>query len=382
MHGLNRFDGRQIYAYEHWKKGEHKDWGTLIFDYGKNEVRNFLISNALFWIDKYHVDGLRVDAVASMLYLDYSRQSGEWVPNKYGGKENIEAIEFLRRFNAEVYGHFPDVQTIAEESTAWPMVSRPTYVGGLGFGYKWDMGWMHDSLRYFGHDPLFRKFHHNELTFRMLYAFTENYVLPLSHDEVVHGKGPLWDKMAGDEWQKCAGLRALFAYQWAMAGKKLLFMGGEFGQRREWRHDTGLEWHVLEYPAHHGIQRLVTDLNRLYKGEPALHEHDCDPAGFEWIDANDAAASVYSFLRKPATGPDRILCVLNLTPVPRQGYRIGVPGPGYWQEILNTDAECYWGSNVGNSGGLHAEYVPCHGKPYSLVMTLPPMSALYFKGQV
>jgi 1,4-alpha-glucan branching enzyme len=381
-HALGYFDGTHLYEHGDPRQGFHPDWGSFVFNYGRHEVRSFLLSSALFWLDKYHVDGLRVDAVASMLYLDYSRKQGEWVPNRYGGKENIEAIEFLRRFNAEVYGHYPDVQTIAEESTAWPMVSRPTYVGGLGFGYKWDMGWMHDSLKYFGKDPIHRKFHQNDLTFRMLYAFTENYVLPLSHDEVVHGKGPLWDKMAGDEWQKYAGLRALFGYLFGMTGKKLLFQGGEIAQRREWQHDVSVDWHLLEYEPHRGVQQLVADLNRLYRTEPALHERDNDPAGFEWVDCNDANSSVFSFLRKPAGGPDRVLVVLNLTPVVRRGYRIGVPGPGVWREVLNTDAEVYWGSNVGNAGGVHAEFVPQHGHPYSLSLTLPPLSAMFFKGQV
>jgi 1,4-alpha-glucan branching enzyme len=381
-HGLGYFDGTHLYEHGDARQGYHPDWGSYVFNYGRHEVRSFLLSSALFWLDKYHIDGLRVDAVASMLYLDYSRKQGEWIPNQYGGKENIPAIDFLRRFNAEVYGHYPDVQTVAEESTAWPMVSRPTYVGGLGFGYKWDMGWMHDTLKYCSRDPIYRKYAHHELTFRMLYAFTENYMLPLSHDEVVHGKGSLWDKMPGDEWQKTAGLRLLFAYQWGMCGKKLLFMGGEIGQRGEWRHDSSIDWHNLEYGPHKGVQQLVADLNRLYRAEPALHELDCDPAGFEWIDAQDAAASTYAFLRKAANGHDCVLCVFNFTPVPRHNYRVGVPGAGYWKEVLNSDAGVYWGSNVGNTGGLHAEYVPWHGRPYSLEMTLPPLGAVFFKGQV
>jgi len=381
-HALGYFDGTHLYEHGDPQQGFHPDWGSYVFNYGRHEVRSFLLSSALFWLDKYHIDGLRVDAVASMLYLDYSRKQGEWIPNRYGGKENIEAIEFLRRFNAEVYGNYPDVQTIAEESTAWPMVSRPTYVGGLGFGYKWDMGWMHDTLKYVARDPYFRKFHHHELTFRMLYAFTENYVLPLSHDEVVHGKGAIWDKVAGDEWQKFAGMRALYAYMYAMCGKKLMFMGDEFAQRGEWKHDTGLDWNVLEFDPHKGMQKLVADLNKLYRSELALHENDCDPAGFEWIDAQDNAASTYAFVRKASTGHDAILCVFNFTPVPRPGYRVGVPGAGFWKEILNTDAEYYWGSNVGNSGGLHAEYVTWHGRPYSLSLTLPPMGAVFLKGQI
>jgi 1,4-alpha-glucan branching enzyme len=382
QHGLGYFDGTALYEHSDPRQGYHPDWGSYVFNYGRHEVRSFLLSSALFWLDKYHIDGLRVDAVASMLYLDYSRRGGDWIPNRYGGNENIEAIEFLRRFNAEVYGHYPDVQTFAEESTAWPMVSRPTYIGGLGFGYKWDMGWMHDTLKYCQKDPIHRKYHHHDLTFRMLYAFTENYVLPLSHDEVVHGKGPLWNKCAGDEWQKFAGLRLLYAYQWAMNGKKLLFMGGEFAQRSEWRHDASLDWHVTQYDSHKGVQRCVADLNRLYRSEPALHELDCEPGGFEWIDANDAAVSTYSFLRKAANGIDVILCVFNFTPVPRHGYRVGVPGPGYWQELFNSDAEYYWGSNVGNNGGAHAEFHAWHGRPYSVSLTLPPLGALYLKGQI
>ncbi|MEO2091929.1 MAG: 1,4-alpha-glucan branching protein GlgB, partial [Gemmataceae bacterium] len=381
-HGLAYFDGTHLYEHADPRQGYHPDWGSYIFNYGRHEVRSFLISSALFWLDKYHIDGLRVDAVASMLYLDYSRKQGEWIPNKYGGRENLEAIDFLRRFNTEVYGHFPDVQTFAEESTSYPMVSKPTYIGGLGFGYKWDMGWMHDTLKYMMRNPLHRKWHHNELTFRMLYAFQESFVMPLSHDEVVHGKGPLWDKMSGDEWQKYATLRALYAYLFAMSGKKLLFMGGEIAQRQEWRHDGELDWHLLQFAPHAGVMQLVGDLNRLYRSEPALHELDTSPDGFEWVDADDADASVYTFLRKPKTGATRVLCVLNFTPVPRSGYRVGVPGPGYWREVLNTDAECYWGGNVGNNGGVQAEAVPCHGRPYSVVLTVPPLAGLYLKGEV
>jgi 1,4-alpha-glucan branching enzyme len=379
---LGYFDGTHLYEHDDPRQGYHPDWGSFVFNYGRHEVRSFLLSSALFWLDKYHADGLRVDAVASMLYLDYSRKDGEWVPNRYGGRENIEAIEFLKRFNHEVYTHFPDVQTVAEESTAWPLVSRPSYVGGLGFGYKWDMGWMHDTLRYCSRDPIYRKHHHHELTFRGLYAHTENYVLPLSHDEVVHGKGPLWDKVAGDDWRKAAGLRLLYAYQWATPGKKLLFMGGEFGQRREWKHDDGLDWHLLSQPAHAGIQAVVAELNRLYRGEPALHEGDCSPGGQEWVDANDAANSVYSFVRVPHAGHDRVLCVFNFTPQVRTDYRVGAPGPGYWLELLNTDAAAFGGTNAGNQGGLHAEYVPMHGRPYSLRLTLPPLAAVFLKGQV
>ena len=381
QHALGYFDGSALFEHADPQQGYHPDWGSYVFNYGRHEVRSFLLSSALFWLDKYHVDGLRVDAVASMLYLDYSRKDGEWRPNRFGGKENIEAIDFLRRFNAEVYGHFPDVQTIAEESTAWPMVSRPTYIGGLGFGYKWDMGWMHDTLKYFQLDPIHRQYHQNDLTFRMIYAFTENYVLPLSHDEVVHGKGSLMGKMAGDDWQQFANLRLLYAYQWAMNGKKLLFMGGEIAQRGEWKHDGQLPWDDLKHEPHRGIQKVVADLNALYRSEPAMHELDCEPGGFEWIDASDAANSVLCFVRK-ASGPDRMLCVLNFTPVVRPNYRVGVPGPGYWKEVLNTDAETYWGSNVGNNGGVHAEFKAWHGQPYSVVLTLPPLGAVFLKGAV
>ncbi len=378
---LAHFDGTCLYEHADVRQGYHPDWGSYVFNYGRHEVRSFLLSSAMFWLDKYHIDGLRVDAVASMLYLDYSRKPGEWVPNQYGGKENIEAIAFLRRFNEEVYRHYPDVQTFAEESTAWSMVSRPTYVGGLGFGYKWDMGWMHDTLKYCMKDPIYRKYHQNDLTFRMLYAYNESFVLPLSHDEVVHGKGPLWDKMAGDEWQKFAGLRLLFAYQWGMTGKKLLFMGGEIAQRQEWRHDQSLDWHLLKYPPHKGVQQLVRDLNRLYTAEPALYELDNQPGGFEWIDCNDAANSVLSFYRK-GKGDDVIVCVYNFTPVPRLGYRVGLPGPGSWTEVLNTDSSIYGGSNVGNSGGVFAEFVPMHNQKYSAPLNLPPLGAVFFKGKI
>lgn len=378
-HGLTYFDGTHLYEHADSRKGYHPEWNSLIFNYGRNEVRSFLISNALFWLDKYHVDGLRVDAVASMLYLDYARRDGEWIPNEYGGNENIEAIAFLRRFNQEVYRRYPHVQTIAEESTAWPMVSRPTYVGGLGFGLKWDMGWMHDTLEYMSKEPIHRKYHHDHLTFRMLYAFHENFILPLSHDEVVYGKRSLLEKMPGDDWQKFANLRLLFGYMYAQPGKKLFFMGGEFGQRREWVHDEGLEWHLLDYPPHQGIQRWVTDLNRLYQTEPALHEIDFRPEGFEWIDCTDAASSVVSFIRKGKSADQAVLVVGNFTPVPRTDYRIGVPSGGFWKELMNSDAGHYGGSGLGNLGGVEASSASFHGRPYSLHLTLPPLSILFFK---
>ena len=380
-HGLAYFDGTHLFEHSDSRQGFHPDWKTLIFNYGRDEVRSFLLSSAMFWLDKYHVDGLRVDAVASMLYLDYSRKEGEWLPNKYGGRENLEAIEFLRQFNTETYKEYPGIQTFAEESTAWPMVSRPIYLGGLGFGLKWDMGWMHDTLQYFSHDPIHRKFHHNQLTFRMLYGFTENFVLPLSHDEVVHGKGSLIGKMPGDEWQKFANLRLMFGYMFAQPGKKLLFMGDEFGQVREWAHDSSLEWDVLQYPVHHGVQSWVEQLNRVYGNEPALHELDTDPSGFEWIDCNDSAASTLSLLRKGRSSRENIVVVCNFTPVPRVGYRLGVPSGGYWRELLNSDAKEYAGSGVGNAGGVMAEEEPAHGRPYSLNLTLPPLGALFLKAE-
>jgi len=380
-HGLAYFDGTHLFEHADSRKGFHPDWKTFIFNYGRDEVRSFLLSSAISWLDRYHVDGLRVDAVASMLYLDYSRARGQWIPNRYGGRENLEAVAFLRRLNEIVYALYPDVCTIAEESTAWPMVSRPIYVGGLGFGLKWDMGWMHDTLAYFANDPIHRRFHHNQLTFRMLYGFTENFVLPLSHDEVVHGKGSLIGKMPGDEWQRFANLRLLFGYMYAQPGKKLLFMGCEFGQVREWSHDTSLEWHVLQYPVHKGLQSWVQALNRLYREQPALHELDSDPAGFEWVDCNDIAASVLSLLRKGKSPGQTILAVCNFTPVPREDYRVGVPQAGYWRELLNSDAQEYNGSGMGNLGGRDAEAVPAHGRPYSLRLTLPPLSALFLKAE-
>ena len=380
-HGLAYFDGTHLFEHSDSRQGFHPDWKTLIFNYGRDEVRSFLLSSAMFWLDKYHVDGLRVDAVASMLYLDYSRKQGEWLPNKYGGRENLEAIDFLRQFNIEAYKEYPGIQTFAEESTAWPMVSRPSYLGGLGFGLKWDMGWMHDTLQYFSHDPIHRKFHHNQLTFRMLYGFTENFVLPLSHDEVVHGKGSLIGKMPGDEWQRFANLRLLFGYMFAQPGKKLLFMGDEFGQVREWAHDTSLEWDVLQYPVHHGMQNWVEQLNRLYAQEPALHDYDTDPKGFEWIDCNDNAASTISLLRKSRSPSQNIVVVCNFTPVPRLEYRLGVPAGGYWRELLNSDGKEYGGSGMGNAGGVMAEEEPVHGRPYSLNLTLPPLGALFLKAE-
>jgi 1,4-alpha-glucan branching enzyme len=380
-HGLAYFDGTHLFEHSDSRQGFHPDWKTLIFNYGRNEVRSFLMSSGMFWLDKYHVDGIRVDAVASMLYLDYSRKEGEWLPNKYGGRENLEAIDFLREFNREAYGEHSDIQTFAEESTAWPMVSRPSYVGGLGFGLKWDMGWMHDTLEYFERDPIHRKYHHDKLTFRMLYGFTENFVLPLSHDEVVHGKGSLIGKMPGDEWQRFANLRLLIAYMFAQPGKKLLFMGDEFGQVPEWSHDAGLEWFVLQYPIHKGLQSWVEQVNRAYREYPALHELDTESSGFEWIDCNDSAASTISLLRKTKRPQDTVVVVCNFTPVPRLAYQLGVPSGGYWREILNSDAKEYGGSGMGNLGGVRAEEEPVHGRPFSLSLTLPPLAALYLKAE-
>jgi 1,4-alpha-glucan branching enzyme len=380
-HGLAYFDGTHLYEHMDPKKGYHPDWNSYIFNYGRNEVREFLISSALFWLDKYHIDGLRIDAVASMLYLDYSRKEGEWIPNQYGGRENLEAIYFLRKFNEAIYQEYPDVQTFAEESTAWPMVSRPTYAGGLGFGMKWNMGWMHDTLEYFSTDPLFRKHHHEQLTFSMWYAFHENFVLSISHDEVTHGKGSLFGKMPGDEWQKYANLRLLFAYMYGHPGKKLLFMGCEFGQWREWSHEESLEWHALEFPLHSGVQRWVKDLNHLYRREPALYQLDFANAGFEWIDFHDWENSIVSFLRKGKDTQDILLVVCNFTPVARKNYRIGVPRGGYWFEALNSDSTFYGGSGQGNSGGLEAAPISSHGKFHSLSLTLPPLSALFFKSE-
>jgi 1,4-alpha-glucan branching enzyme len=380
-HGLVYFDGTHLYEHEDPRKGFHPDWKSYIFNYGRHEVRNFLVSSALFWLEKYHVDGLRVDAVASMLYLDYGRKKGEWIPNKYGGNENIDAINFLKRFNEVVYADFPDVQTIAEESTAWPMVSRPAYVGGLGFGMKWNMGWMHDTLDYISTNPIFRKYHHNQLTFSIWYAFFENFVLPLSHDEVVHGKGSLFGKMSGDEWQKYANLRLLFGYMYGHPGKKLLFMGGELAQWKEWNHDESLEWHVLQYPFHKGVNRWVKDLNHLYRTEKALHELDFQGEGFEWVDFHNWEQSIISFLRKGKSTDEMMLIVCNFTPVPRHNYRLGVPRGGFWKEVLNSDAKIYGGSGHGNMGGAEASPVPADRRNLSLSLTLPPLGVLFFKHQ-
>jgi 1,4-alpha-glucan branching enzyme len=374
-HGLAYFDGTHLFEHQDMRQGYHPDWNSYIFNYGRNEVRSFLISNALFWLQVFHADGLRVDGVASMLYLDYSRKEGEWIPNEYGGRENIQAIELLRRFNQEAYQAGSGVQTIAEESTDWPMVSRPTYVGGLGFGMKWDMGWMHDTHV----DPLFRKYHHNELTFRMMYAFTENFVLSLSHDEVVHGKGSLLGKMPGDEWQKFANLRLLYGYMFTQPGKKLLFMGGEFGQWSEWNHDGSLDWKLLDYPFHTGLLRWVEDLNRAYRSEGALHRKDFDPRGFEWIDCNDWENSMLSYIRRSELQEDTIVVICNFTPVPRYNYRVGVDFPGSWREILNSDATLYGGSGQGNLGAADATVVAAHGRRYSLNLTIPPLAVVAFK---
>jgi len=377
-HGPGFFDGTHLYEHEDPRLGFHPDWSSYIFNYGRNEVRSFLLSSAIFWLDRYHIDGLRVDAVASMLYLDYSRQEGEWIPNQYGGRENIEAIWFLRRFNEEVYRNYPAVQTVAEESTDWPMVSRPTYMGGLGFGMKWDMGWMHDTLVYMSKDPVHRMYHHNTLTFRMLYAFTENFVLPLSHDEVVHGKGSLLRKMPGDDWQKFANLRLLYGYMYGQPGKKLLFMGAEFAQWDEWYHEKSLDWHQTAYPPHYGMQLWLRDLNHLYSAQPALYVRDFDPRGFEWIDCSDVGGSVVSFLRRGQTPEEVVLVVCNFTPVPRWNYRVGVPWGGFWRETLNSDAEVYWGGGLGNQGGRQADPYPFHGRSHSLNLLLPPLAVLFF----
>ncbi len=378
-HGLAYFDGTYLFEHADPKQGYHPEWGSSIFNYGRNEVRSILGSSAIFWLERYHVDGLRVDAVASMLYLDYARKEGEWIPNRYGGKENIEAIEFLRAFNAAAYQDHPGTQTIAEESTAWPMVSRPTYVGGLGFGMKWNMGWMHDTLYYFSRDPIHRKYHHDQLTFSIWYAFNENFVLPLSHDEVVHGKGSLIGKMPGDDWQKFANLRLLYGYMYGHPGKKMLFMGAELGQWREWNHDQSLDWHLLEHAPHQGLQRWLKDLNRFYRNEPALYERDFEHAGFEWLDMRDWEHGTLSFVRKGGAVEDWIIVVCNFTPVPRHNYRIGVPRAGLWKEVLNSDASDYGGSGHGNFGGVRTSPASSHGHTQSLALTLPPLGILFLK---
>ena len=379
---LAKFDGTALFEHEDPRKGAHQDWGTLIFNFGRYEVVNFLIANALYWCERFHIDGLRVDAVASMLYLDYSRKAGEWIPNQYGGRENLEAIEFLKKFNHITHTEFPGVMTIAEESTAWPQVTRPPYIGGLGFSFKWNMGWMHDTLGYFKHEPVHRKYHQNDLTFAMLYHHNENFVLPLSHDEVVHGKASLIGRMPGDDWQKFANLRTLLGYQWLFPGKKLLFMGGEIGQRAEWNENAQLDWWLLDAgPFHRGLQKFVADLNQLYTASPGLWQADYDHAGFSWIDCNDRDNSVLSFLRQTADGKNHTVVILNLTPVPRPGYRIGVPLAGKWKEVLNSDAGLYAGSNAGNCGGVTAQAVPSHGQQNSAEFFLPPLSVVVFQAE-
>jgi 1,4-alpha-glucan branching enzyme len=379
VHGLARFDGTALYEHEDPRQGEHQDWGTLIFNYGRNEVRSFLLSNALFWLEQYHVDGLRVDAVASMLHLDYSRKDGEWIPNQFGGRENLEAVSFLQQLNTLTHGGFPGTITAAEESTAWPGVSRPVYLGGLGFSYKWNMGWMHDMLEYVGRDPVHRRWEHALITFSMLYAYTENFILPFSHDEVVHGKRALLDKLPGDVWQKHATLRTLYGYMYAHPGKKLLFMGDEFAQWREWNHDRSLDWHLLQDPAHAGIRRYVQDLNRHYQAEPALHLCDFDPSGFRWIDCHDNENSVVSAVRYAPNRREFLVTVFNFTPVPRPEYRIGVPEAGSYAELLNSDSGWYGGSNVGNGGGIDTEPIPSHGFDQSLRLMVPPLGCLFLK---
>ncbi len=378
-HGLGLFDGTHLYEHADPRQGEHKDWGTYIFNYGRTEVAQFLLANALFWLEIYHIDGLRVDAVASMLYLDYSRKEGEWIPNCYGGRENLEAIGFLKRFNELVYQEHPDAMTFAEESTSYPMVSRPTYLGGLGFGFKWNMGWMHDTLAYMSNDPIHRSYHHHRLTFSLLYAYHENFILPFSHDEVVHGKGSLIGKMPGDHWRKFANLRLLFGYMFTHPGKKLLFMGCEFGQWTEWNHDAGLDWALLQFPMHQGLQRWVRDLNTLLRGEPALYELDDEPGGFSWIDCNDSQQSILSFTRRSRSSGDIVVCIGNFTPVVRHNYRLGVPEMGFWEEVLNSDAPLYGGSGQGNFGGREATPESVHGQPHSLKVTLPPLAMMVFR---
>ena len=377
-HGLGYFDGTHLFEHADPRQGFHPDWNSFIFNYGRDEVRSFLLSSALFWLDEFHIDGLRVDGVASMLYLDYSREAGQWIPNEHGGRENLAALQFLRTFNEVIYQQFPDVQTIAEESTAWPMVSRPTYLGGLGFGLKWDMGWMHDTLQHMSRDSVHRKWHHDELSFRAIYQFHENFVLPLSHDEVVHGKGSLLGKMSGDDWQKFANLRLLYAYMFAQPGKKLLFMGAELAQWHEWNHDGSLDWNLCDRPAHQQIGTLLSRLNELYRSRPALHQLDVDPAGFEWI-SNDPESNVMSFVRRGTESESRLIGVFNFTPMPRHNWRIGVDADGRWHEVLNTDAQEYGGSGQGNYGYRESTPIPWHGRPHSLNLTLPPLAALYFE---
>ena len=376
---LALFDGTHLYEHADPRRGSHPDWGTLVFNLGRNEVKNFLLSNALYWLREHHADGIRVDAVASMLYLDYSRKPGEWVPNEFGGREDLDAVRFLKELNEALYARVPGVISAAEESTAWPGVSRPTYLGGLGFGFKWNMGWMHDTLVYFQKDPVYRRHHHHTLTFSTMYAFSENFVLPLSHDEVVHGKRSLLDKMPGDRWQKFANLRSLYAYMWAHPGKKLLFMGGELGEWDEWNHDGSLHWNLLEYAEHEGVQALVRDLNRIYRKTPSLWEVDFEPAGFRWLDPNDAPNNVFAFARFDAQGGGPLVCVLNLSPVPRQGYRVGLPSGGSWREVLNTDSSRYGGSGVGNTGAIAAEATPWHDQPFSAAVTLPPLAGVWLQ---
>jgi 1,4-alpha-glucan branching enzyme len=377
-HGLARFDGTALYEHLDPREGFHHDWNTFIYNFGRREVQGFLIASALYWLEHFHIDGLRVDAVASMLYRDYSRRDGEWIPNIYGGRENLEAIGFLRHLNAVIAERCPGAISIAEESTAWPGVSRPIAAGGLGFSYKWNMGWMHDTLRYMAREPIHRQYHHDDMTFGLLYAFSENFILPLSHDEVVHGKGSLIGKMPGDRWQRFANLRAYLAFMWGHPGKKLLFMGGEFAQEREWSHDRELDWPLLDDPPHAGIQRLVRDLNRLYAGEPALHRLDCDPNGFGWVIGDDRSNSVFAFLRFAPNEP-AVLVVCNMTPVPRHGYRVGVPRSGGWREIFNSDSGFYGGSNVGNDGRVETAALQAHGQAQSLEIVLPPLATLYFR---
>jgi 1,4-alpha-glucan branching enzyme len=379
LHGLAYFDGTYLFEHQDRRKGYHPEWHSYLFNYSRHEVRAFLLSSGLFWLEQYHADGLRVDAVASMLYLEYGRKEGEWIPNDFGGRENIDAMNFLRQLNQTAYGHHPDVQVIAEESTAWPMVSRPTELGGLGFGMKWNMGWMHDTLGYMSTDPLFRRYHHQQLTFSLWYAFTENFLLPLSHDEVVYGKGSLLRKMPGDDWQRFANLRALYGYMYTHPGKKLMFMGGEFAQWDEWNHDKGLDWHLLDSPLHAGMRRWLTDLNRLYRSEPSLWEEDFSARGFAWIDCNDAEESVISYLRKSSSSDRYVIVVINFTPVPRANYQVGVPTGGYWQEALNSDATEYGGSGQGNLGGLDAAPVAAHGRYHSLSLTLPPLGVVVLR---